>query len=46
MRISEDVIKSQASTIADVLNKGCVCELKIEKGEIAIIEIKRKLKRV
>lgn len=46
MRINADVIKSQADSIAEVLNKGCVCELKIEKGEIAIIEIKRKLKRV
>lgn len=46
MRVNADVIRTHADSIAEVLNKGCVCELKIEKGEVAIIEIKRKLKRV
>lgn len=45
MKISKDKVIESAELIADVLNSGKVCEIKIEKGELAIIEIKRKLKK-
>ena len=44
MKITKDDIVAHADTITDVLNSGKVCELKIEKGRVTIIEIKRKLK--
>ena len=38
-------VKIQPETIQaceDVLNRGSVCELKIEQGKVTVIEIKRK----
>lgn len=45
MKITKEDIVAHADAIVDVLNGGKVCELKIEKGEVTIIEIKRKLKK-
>lgn len=45
MKITSEQVKAKADLIADILNSGKVCEVKIEKSEITLVEIKRKLKK-
>lgn len=44
MKITEDEVKRNSEKITRILNSGNHCELKIEKGQVAVIEIRRRLK--